>query len=84
MAETLESKLAETRAGSAKRYPAEVRQTMQKMYEDLEVSHVPHIIDVGDAAPDFTLGVAGSGEQVTLSEAVKSGPAVLSFYRGQW
>ena len=84
MAETLESKLAETRAGSAKRYPAEVRQTMQKMYEDLEVSHVPQIIDVGDAAPDFTLSAAGSGAQITLSEAVKSGPAVLSFYRGQW
>ncbi len=84
MVETLEAKLAETRAKSAERYPAEVRRTMMKMYEDLQSSHVPHVVDVGDEAPDFTLAVAGHGDRVTLSEAVKMGPAVLSFYRGQW
>ena len=37
-----------------------------------------------EAAPDFTLHAPGSGTVCTLSEQVKSGPVVLSFYREQW
>ena len=38
---------------------------------------------VGDAAPDFTLANA-TGEEVTLSESLKKGPVVLTWYRGGW
>ncbi len=38
---------------------------------------------VGDAAPDFTLANA-TGEEVTLSETLKQGPVVLTWYRGGW
>ncbi len=84
MVDALEPKLAALRKKSAERYPAEILQTMQQMYSDLEKSHVANALDVGDTAPDFRLKKAGSGQQVTLSEAVKNGPVVLSFYRGQW
>ena len=33
---------------------------------------------------DYTLHAPGSGTVYTLSEQVKSGPVVLSFYREQW
>lgn len=38
---------------------------------------------VGDKAPDFTLGNA-TGEKVTLSELLKDGPVVITWYRGGW
>ena len=37
----------------------------------------------GDKAPDFTLNNA-TGEAVTLSEYLKKGPVVLTWYRGGW
>jgi len=38
---------------------------------------------VGDLAPDFTLHDA-KGNTVTLSEELKNGPVVLTWYRGGW
>src|SRR5277367_6726719 len=38
---------------------------------------------VGDLAPDFTLPDA-NGKSVSLSECLRSGPAVVIFYRGGW
>ncbi|WP_411827502.1 peroxiredoxin-like family protein [Luteolibacter sp. AS25] len=38
---------------------------------------------VGDKAPDFTLKNA-SGKEVKLSEMLKDGPVVLTWYRGGW
>ena len=38
---------------------------------------------VGDVAPDFTLQDA-KGSPVTLSEELKKGPVVLTWYRGGW
>ena len=40
-------------------------------------------IGVGDIAPDFTLADQ-SGQKVTLSDARRTGPVVLVFYRGYW
>lgn len=37
----------------------------------------------GDQAPDFSLPCV-RGDQLLLSEALDSGPVVLSFYRGSW
>lgn len=42
-----------------------------------------HAIQVGQTAPDFDLPQL-SGDRVTLSEAIKKGPVVISFYRGAW
>lgn len=40
-------------------------------------------LGVGEPAPDFTLPDA-TGRRVSLSERLKEGPVVLSFYRGEW
>ncbi len=81
---TLEAKLAGMRKGAAERMPAEVQTMAADLVAELEKTTVANALKPGDAAPDFTLTTAGSGESVTLSEALKSGPVVLSFYRGQW
>lgn len=44
---------------------------------------VQHAKQVGDKAPDFELTNA-SGETVRLSDALKNGPVVLTWYRGGW
>ncbi|MFT7161973.1 MAG: peroxiredoxin [Bacteroidia bacterium] len=38
---------------------------------------------IGDKAPDFTLPNA-TGNQVSLSHLLKSGPVIIKFYRGEW
>lgn len=38
---------------------------------------------IGDAAPDFTLKDA-KGAEITLSQELKKGPVVLTWYRGGW
>lgn len=40
-------------------------------------------LSVGDEAPDFN-GVTQFDEEFQLSEALKNGPVVVIFYRGQW
>ncbi len=40
-------------------------------------------LGVGDTAPDFALPDA-MGRPVSLSEMLRSGPVVLTFYRGSW
>ncbi len=84
MVDAIEPKLAEFRAMSAKRYPAEMLQAVQKLVGELEESHVPKVAKVGDTVPDFTLKRAGSDESIVLSALTAKGPVVLSFYRGQW
>lgn len=37
----------------------------------------------GDAAPDFTL-LSATGGEITLSEELRKGPVVLTWYRGGW
>ena len=83
-AETLEEKLAGGRAGAANRWPAEIMEMTAGLIAGLEKSHVATALDVGGQAPDFTLPRAHSDETVTLSDALKRGPVVVSFYRGQW
>lgn len=84
MVEALEPKLAERRAGSAARYGPEFMKANQEFIAAQEATQIPKTLNVGDAAPDFTLSKAGTGGSYTLSEAVKAGPQVVSFYRGQW
>lgn len=42
-----------------------------------------HALREGDTAPMFTLPDA-FGRDVSLAEVLKSGPAIVSFYRGAW
>lgn len=48
-----------------------------------EAGIVEKALTSGDKAPDFTLSSA-MDEKVTLSEELKKGPVVLTWYRGGW
>src|ERR1700744_4055609 len=42
-----------------------------------------HALKMGEKAPDFTL-INATGRKVTLSEAIRKGPVILTWYRGGW
>jgi peroxiredoxin len=50
---------------------------------DITASGVARGLAVGDRAPDFTLPNA-LGQPVALADLLAQGPAVLTFYRGEW
>jgi peroxiredoxin len=76
---TLREQLAQ-QAGKA---PPTVIEAITAAQADVEESGVAPGLNVGDIAPDFTLPDA-TGQPVKLSERLKEGPVVLSFYRGEW
>ena len=90
MAETLES--APTLAQQTEQcvdafmsqLPDEAKKTVAQAFGKLAASDTgAHAIAPGEKAPDFSLPNV-NGEPVQLSELVKNGPLVLSFYRGGW
>src|SRR5271154_4610816 len=62
--------------GRAKLYDAKVEELLRTFPTDAALK-------TGDQAPDFTLP-DGSGRPVSLSERLRVGPAVVTFYRGGW
>jgi peroxiredoxin len=56
---------------------------MMKAARDLEVAMPEPGLKVGAAAPDFLL-INAFGEKVKLSERLREGSVVLTFYRGAW
>ncbi len=64
--------------------PAELIETFEKGVRDVEALGVlERAKNVGDQAPMFELP-DGTGETVTLAGILKSGPAIVTFYRGSW
>ncbi len=62
----------------------EVIQSQEKALAELQASGITdQALKVGDKAPDFTLGDP-DGKQVRLSDLLKEGPVVLTWYRGGW
>lgn len=81
---SLQSDLSAFAAQFATRVPAEVRAVMDQTGHDLQrwfEGQSP--IGQGDTAPNFTLP-KHDGTTWQLSDALKHGPVVLSFYRGGW
>ncbi|MGD6794851.1 peroxiredoxin-like family protein [Metabacillus indicus] len=66
-----------------KKAPAEKQELMNRATEELRASGTAQGLKVGEKAPDFTLPDA-TGKKVTLSEELKNGPVILTFYRGGW
>ena len=65
-------------------FPEEVQQLFAlKTEEVLRSGILSRCLQVGDQAPDFALP-GPRGETIQLSELLKSGPVILSFYRGMW
>ena len=81
---SLKEKLDVLKAGSAKKFPQEIRQTMQQSIENIHNSGImQRFKKTGDKAPDFQLENA-EGHVVSLNKLLTDGPLVLNFYRGKW
>ena len=64
--------------------PLATRETLQRTSANLvQAGVVEQGMQVGDTAPEFALPNV-SGNTVTLSDILKRGPAVVTFYRGEW
>ena len=57
---------------------------VDRMVAELKESIVDGALGEGETAPEFELHRADNDEMVRLSDQLRKGPVVLSFYRGQW
>ena len=82
--QTLADKIASFHAQLATAAPAEILGRLTREIEDIVKggagADAPR---AGNKAPDFSLPDARGGE-VSLAQALREGPVVLAFYRGQW
>ncbi len=80
----LQQAIDQQKSQTAAKAPREVLQTMQQATQSLKDAGIENNASkVGDKAPDFTLPNV-KNEDIRLSDALKKGPVVLSFYRGGW
>ena len=80
----LEQELNAFKAQFARTAPAGRPALYEAKIEELRRSFVQEkAVGPGDAAPDFSLPDARGGS-ITLSELLRRGPAVVTFYRGGW
>jgi hypothetical protein len=81
---SLSDDLAKLRQESKKQVPPDQYDVMTRATENLaESGIIESALQKGDVAPEFVLPNA-LGIDVSLSELLKQGPLVLSFYRGGW
>ena len=84
MSATIQEQSDQVKAASAGRLPAEVLEVFSRDQAAWRAKGRPaDAVAVGDVLSDFTLPDA-TGRDVSLSELVAEGPAVLVFYRGGW
>lgn len=83
-ADTLEDRLKAREAQGSTRVTPEIKKAFKEGIAAIDEARiVEKAKQVGDEAPDFTLKNA-AGEEVKLSEELKKGPVVLTWYRGGW
>ena len=81
---SLKDRLAQLRAAAHERLPAEQKAMMQRHIDQLRASAISRtMLKVGDRAPDIKLANV-KGEIVEVSALLKSGPVIVTFYRGGW
>lgn len=81
---SLTEQLAELRARARERGGDEWVAMQQRAMQETDQQVAASALGVGDIAPDFTLRRAEDNREVNLYRELTNGPAVLSFYRGQW
>ncbi|MBW5446121.1 redoxin domain-containing protein [Cohnella sp. CFH 77786] len=79
----LNERLNETKKQFVSNTPADVHGAMFRMIREQQESGMAYGLEVGHQAKDFTLNDA-AGVPVNLFEQLRSGPVVLTFYRGGW
>lgn len=81
---TLQDRLDRIKAGFVKQAPPEALLIMARATHDLEESGIlDRVPSPGSALPEFELPDT-EGNSVRSSALLKSGPLVLTFYRGDW
>ena len=81
---TLQQQIELFLAQTAEQLPPELMATFYSSIETLVKTDIAkHSLKVGEKAPDFTLPDT-FGKPVKLSELLQHGPAVVTFYRGEW
>jgi peroxiredoxin len=80
---SLKEQLAELRAGSLKRGPAERLAIVERHIEGLRSGLAKTALQVGDRAPEIVL-INAKGETVDVRMLLERGPVILTFYRGGW
>jgi len=81
---SLENQLTEVRNQSAQNIPADILKKMVDATDALKAQALEQFAPkVGETLADFSLQNQ-VGETITLSEHVKNGPVVITFYRGGW
>jgi len=84
MSLTIQEQSDQLKAASAQQLPAEVGAIFTSDQETRRAQGPPSdAVAAGDVLEDFTLPDA-TGKDVSLSDLVAGGPAVLVFYRGGW
>ena len=63
--------------------PLPIAEKIARMCDQLEQDRIAPGIEVGAAAPDFSLP-DDAGGSVRLSDQLRSGPVVVTFFRGAW
>lgn len=83
-AQSLNETLDQRKADFLERAPAKVVQSQIEALSELENSGIyDRVLKVGDKVPDFSLWNQ-DGKEVRLSDELKKGPVVLTWYRGAW
>ncbi len=81
---SLEERLAKIREGAAARIPADVLAQMHATTQALIDSRLHEdALGEGDTAPEFELSNT-EGNVVSLASLLSQGPAVITFFRGNW
>ncbi len=81
---SIQAQVDEMQQQAAGRIPPEVAARNQARRERLIATGIANqSLHMGETAPDFTLPDA-YGKPVTLSDLLKTGPVILTFYRGDW
>ena len=79
----LDDELKVLRDGFAERAP-QLIETVEAAIEEIEAATISRALDVGARAPDFELHDVTHDRTASLGEALARGPAIVSFYRGEW
>lgn len=81
---SLQEKLDVLKANSAKKFPDDVKQTMQQSIENIKNSGImQRFRNAGETAPDFQLENT-RGQTVSLNNLLSEGNLVINFFRGKW
>ncbi|WP_196893436.1 peroxiredoxin-like family protein [Aureivirga marina] len=81
---TLQESLAKLKAKIESGLPDEYIKIMHQTTKGLKDSGIENsILKVGDFSPEFTLPNQNN-EKISLSDLLKKGPVIITFYRGTW